>query len=106
MSLVQDSFRDDLLDRDAPIALVIHPRNGQNDRELSIVKGEYLEVIGYIRIVELKGSSLHWLPTVDTNWSQTYQPISLSLSLSLSLSFIVQNFLHTVVNVMIFKIFA
>ncbi len=32
------------LDRNASIALVIHPRNGVNDKELSVIKGEYLEV--------------------------------------------------------------
>ena len=48
--MVQDNFRDELLDRNASVALVIHPRNGQNDKELSVTKGEYLEVLFPITI--------------------------------------------------------
>ena len=43
-NVVQDNFRDELLDRNASVALVIHPRNGQNDKELTVNKGEYLEL--------------------------------------------------------------
>ena len=43
-SVLQDNFRDELMERNAAIALVIHSRNGQNDKELSVSRGEYLEV--------------------------------------------------------------
>ncbi|XP_023339867.1 epidermal growth factor receptor kinase substrate 8 isoform X1 [Eurytemora carolleeae] len=40
-----ESFRDKLLERDALIALVLHPWNGHNSKELNVRKGEYLEVL-------------------------------------------------------------
>ena len=39
-----DDYRDELMNENARIALVISSRKAQNSKELNIVKGEYLEV--------------------------------------------------------------
>ena len=44
VNVQQDNFRDDLIEKNATIGLVMHGRTAQNDRELSVSKGEYLEV--------------------------------------------------------------
>ena len=44
VNVVQDNFRDSLIDRNATIALVMYARTAANDKELSVAKGEYLEV--------------------------------------------------------------
>lgn len=43
-SIFQDNYRDELVDRGAKIALVVYPRTAQATKELSVIKGEYLEV--------------------------------------------------------------
>ena len=40
----QDSFLDDLQARGANIVVVTYPRTANNDKELTVVRGEYLEV--------------------------------------------------------------
>ena len=39
-----DDYRDELMNENARIALVISSRKAQSSKELNIVKGEYLEV--------------------------------------------------------------
>ncbi|KAJ3640032.1 hypothetical protein Zmor_003353 [Zophobas morio] len=41
----QDSFLDDLQARGANIVVVTYPRTANNDKELTVVRGEYLEIL-------------------------------------------------------------
>lgn len=41
----QDSFLDELQSRGAHVVQVTYPRTANNDKELTVVRGEYLEVI-------------------------------------------------------------
>lgn len=47
-----DSFLDDLLARGANVVHVTYPRTANNDKELTVTRGEYLEV----RMVQVDGS--------------------------------------------------
>ena len=45
-----DDYRDELMNENARIALVISSRKAQSSKELNIVKGEYLEVSTYFNV--------------------------------------------------------
>ena len=56
-----DDYRDELMNENARIALVISSRKAQSSKELNIVKGEYLEVSIYFKAIFVNFSLIFYL---------------------------------------------
>ena len=56
-----DDYRDELMNENARIALVISSRKAQSSKELNIVKGEYLEVSIYFKAIFVNFSLISYL---------------------------------------------